>query len=670
MVVLVRTGRSAYQISLDGQAGETERFAARELRKYVQKVSGVKLPITTWPRPAPRTKNIHLLSLEGKEGKRHAASFQGKRIQSLLHKVEGCKLESFGFTVSGSDIFLVGRDPRGLLNGVYAFLEKLLGIRWLDMDRGGEIIPQKKTIAIAPAELVEEPAFALRGIGDGCCIEYSVADLDWMSNNRLNLIVAGIPYWEKVRERQLPEIRKRGMLLYVGGHFAHNYFPDPKRYFNRHPEYYALIDGKRAPGQICYSNTEACRIHMDNLLHYVHNHPEIDIFGPWANDGISFCECRKCRRIGTNRLLLDFYNRFAAAVSKVNPKMLVEYGYYLETMLPLPQDIQLHENLLLMYAPYSNSNRYEAIFDARGGNPVLKERSNQKACADLHQLLEATPNVIVLSYYSDQIMKTCNYSPFPAIIRDDFVYYQEAGVAGFHDVQVNRNIWWMDSLNIYVYLKMLWDPHQPLQPILDDYYQGMYGPAAEMVAQFDRAMFELATTMLYHGYRVNDALPLYFGNFAKLMASGFRPGLERATEEKVADKLDAASQLLDRAQKLASKGDRRIARRIQRLRLCLTNFEHRFRAGYQNVKVAYAFAQLEKAGKKERPARLREAKKAMADARRLQRDLQAFARRMSRATRTPMMHRIVSSSQNNLAAHKSKLQEILGTKGVASGSRP
>lgn len=625
-------------VNHDGNTSPASRFAARELQKHLRKASGRRLPVARDNISGPR---IHIGTV---------AAIRPAAPPKLIRRVAAARPESFGWLATPEDLWLTGRDPRGLLHGVYALLNRGCGFLWLDPDRGGTVTPHVTDITLPKGVHVEEPAFAWRGIGDGCALEYSVADIDWMSRNRLNLVVAGVPYWNRMGTTLLPEIRKRAMRVYVGGHFGHHFFPDPKRYATSHPEYYALIDGRRDVSQICYSNADACRIHIDNMLAYVDAHPGIDIFGLWANDGSRFCQCPACRRTGQKKLMYDVYIRLADAVADVNPRVKIEYGYYLEQMFPLPRGIRFPDNLMLMYAPYSNSQMQRPVYDAEGRHPVSQERSHTKLCRDLHTLRRNTPNILMFTYYTDQIMKAGTYRPTPHVMQEDMRYYHDAGVAGFHDCFIWRNSWWLESLNLYVHARMLWDPWQDMDTVLRDYYTGIYGQAATDMAEADRLLVDLSVTTLYHGRSVWETtrLATYFGMMARDMGARYRPGLADASRDKVTRGLgDVRNSLAAAAGRPGSP-----RRRIRNIMLAVDEFETRVLVGLAGVKTACALKRFRAAPASTRKAARRAARNAMSEARAAHRTWEKHLLRLSKRFTVPAFKRLRKASQSVLQAQR------------------
>ena len=94
-----------------------------------------------------------------------------------------------------------------------------------------------------------------------------------------------------------------GIKIY-GGHALGEIFP-PEKYGSSHPEYYALVDGKRAvpgpnydykhEGQICTTNPDVIRVAVEWAINFFDAHPEYAGVHMTLNDGGGFCECEMCQ---------------------------------------------------------------------------------------------------------------------------------------------------------------------------------------------------------------------------------------------------------------------------------------------------------------------------------------------------------------------------------------
>src|SRR5260221_22103 len=104
-------GKSKYRIVVPASAIPSERYAAEELQRYIEKMSGAKLPIVTDAEPRAAHEillgdNLHVARLH-------------KTVDSANLGPDGFRLR-----VDGNLLIIVGGKPRGTLNGVYTLLEE------------------------------------------------------------------------------------------------------------------------------------------------------------------------------------------------------------------------------------------------------------------------------------------------------------------------------------------------------------------------------------------------------------------------------------------------------------------------------------------------------------------------------------------------------------------
>src|SRR5690606_28286651 len=108
-------------------APEPMKAAAADLQKYVQKISGVELPLITDGSDAPGiTLNI------------------GKTSTSKSSDLPDSKLnpETYAITQRGDDVYFAGNYPSPTAFAVYSFLQDQLGVRWFAPGDDWEYVPQ------------------------------------------------------------------------------------------------------------------------------------------------------------------------------------------------------------------------------------------------------------------------------------------------------------------------------------------------------------------------------------------------------------------------------------------------------------------------------------------------------------------------------------------------
>lgn len=138
-------GAGAWSISVRPSATALERFAARELQRYVYTGTGQLLPIR--PDDGDRAHPGFVLAV--------AARSAGAALGAQDYCLRAETLEG------GALVTITGGDPIGALYGVYRFAERM-GVRFY---LHGDVIPDERVpLAFAPFQEEGHPLFSVRGL--------------------------------------------------------------------------------------------------------------------------------------------------------------------------------------------------------------------------------------------------------------------------------------------------------------------------------------------------------------------------------------------------------------------------------------------------------------------------------------------------------------------------
>ena len=168
------------------QNAVTEAFAAQELRAYLCRLTGMRLPdrgsfpLVAGDRRRPPQNFLYLASMSSGRLAPAVKSViaREKLAQRLTRK------ESFALVPSGRNLFLIGFDRVGTLYAAYHFLE-MQGVRWYAPGELGEFVPVGKPIRLPRSTMIQAPAFFTRGF----FIYENRGNPEfflWMARNRLN----------------------------------------------------------------------------------------------------------------------------------------------------------------------------------------------------------------------------------------------------------------------------------------------------------------------------------------------------------------------------------------------------------------------------------------------------------------------------------------------------
>ena len=144
-LTLVENSVSKYQIVVPQNATEAENYAAEELACFLEQISGCSLRIVTDASPLSCCEI--LLGLSNSHLHLQNFRFSGLQLAS----------EEFIIQTENNCLAIVGGQPRGLLYGVYTFLEDYLGCRWFSSTVSH--IPKRQVLSIPAIMFRHKPVF-------------------------------------------------------------------------------------------------------------------------------------------------------------------------------------------------------------------------------------------------------------------------------------------------------------------------------------------------------------------------------------------------------------------------------------------------------------------------------------------------------------------------------
>ena len=453
-LLIADAGQSPYRIVISQSASPSERRAADELQMFLEKICGARLPIMTDEEP-PGGHEIILGS---------NAHLDATNIEVDLG---GLGEEGFVIHTSPPHLVIAGGRRRGTMYGVYAFLEEYLGCRWFTPTVSR--IPRASRLEIGPIDERQRPVLEYR---DAFFLE--ARDADWAARNRLN------GTWS------LTEEHGGRVAFYPFGHSFWALIP-PEKYFESHPEWFSLVDGKRTltgrykRTQLCLTNEEVIQQVIRTVKEWIRDHPEAKILSVSQNDGPGgWCECENCaaleeREGGAHSApIIYFVNRIAAAIAEEHPDILIDtfaYSYSRKapkTLKPLP-------NVVVRLTTGACCSH------AIGDEKCTLNADLREAITDWFRLTKRI-------YIWDYIVNFRQYlMPFPNlhILGPNIRFLVENGVRGIFE-QGSGDVLTSDMAPLKAYLaaKLLWNPQYDEGKAIDEFLAAYYGDAARPVAQY------------------------------------------------------------------------------------------------------------------------------------------------------------------------------------------
>ena len=515
---------------------------------------------------------IHLPKNCGETG--HFAGEELKKFLSLCDSDDGItvdfeldlSLENDEFLLAGHGRYgIKGGSETALLYGAYELL-KQFGFRFCGPDPWDTVIPEGKIIP-PEVKLHFHPEFELRGF-------FAVEKRDteefllWMARNGLNFWTSEVNHPELCRELGM---KLRGNPPSGMHRLFEDYLP-PSVYAEKHPEYYALHQGKRIfkmeaaeSWNICMSNPDAATQLAENLCTALNPGGELEnvsalTFAPFDNG--RWCECENCAAQGnrTARLLLLADHCSKTIRQKVDRPIQLIVPAYHETLpppdVPLVKDFD-YERIAIEFFPIERC--YAHTID----DPSCPANALMKKCYDAWAELKKF-RLFVCEYYNVSTFASAAFV-FDDTMGHDLAFYRRTGSRYINYMHVSTALWGELAVNNCAFASETCG--QPFD--LTDFLEKRYGAAAapvmrEFYARLRR--FSHLAKQLFHYVGKGKMLPdgsntekFSFELALKVQSDEypfFLPGhFEKDLSSDSVPSLEEALELLDEAEDLLGKAD-------------------------------------------------------------------------------------------------------------------
>lgn len=288
--------------------------------------------------------------------------------------------------------------------------------------------------------------------------------------------------------------------------FEHSYYlyVPPKEYFQEHPDYFPLVNGKRVPeGQLCLGNPELQKLFVQKIIEKAKSHPDALSITVDPNDGGGWCECALCKALDdpqnptvhSNRLA-NFNNMVARKLSEAVPGARIHYLAYSETTRAPTSVKKLEPNTVIMVSSINEWNDWsKPLFDK-------SSYSNQSYVKNLRAWFEMKPSALMAYEYWSGGYAWPGPLPLVRTVADRLQNYRKYNITGIYSEAEPQ--WGPQGINLYFIPKLLWNPDLDVEKELNLYYQNYFGPTAgPMKAYYDKlqAAFETANPPVYSGGR-------------------------------------------------------------------------------------------------------------------------------------------------------------------------
>jgi hypothetical protein len=511
-ICLVRDGQPLAQIVCPADASDQVKTVAAKLAALVKEASGAELPVVAEGDVQADAKQPLILL--------------GRTKLWPITIPKGFDDDGFIIAAKGRAVSICGPTDYGTEFGVYDFLERYLGVRWLLPGENGTDVPATKTINIPEGRAQDQPVFFSR-LFSGL---KGAPQAEWARYNRMH---GRVSFHHSIGE---------------------NIF-QPQKYRDTHPEFYPMKDGKTrylpkdgdyVAWQPCFSEPGTVQVAIDAICEHFKAQPESPSFSLGVNDSSGHCRCPNCLArlsgeknfLGMNDysdLYYDWCNQVIAGVLKQYPDKWFGCLAYSEVAAP-PKQVKVHERMI----PYMTYDRMKWV------DPEVER--------DGHAATEAWHAVSPTLGWYDYIYGTPYCLPRVWFHHSGVYerYAQQQGVKA-HYAEIYPN--WGEGPKPYIFMKLWWNPNQDVDKLLNEWYLRCVGPKAAPDLAAYYAIWERFWTkdilnskwFSKNGQYLNFGSPGYLADVKREDILQSRRLLDSCIAKCATDKQRARAQLLEKA---------------------------------------------------------------------------------------------------------------------------
>lgn len=421
-LTLMSGGKSDYVICVADTGNHQIMRAADLLQSYLKKIGGAEVPIMVGMAAMPEKAII--INPDARAG----------------HE------DAFRIVTDNRQVIITGGMHKGCIYGVVELLEKQLGCRMFAP--GFEVVPKLDAVRLPQLNMTGQPVNEYRNVYGRFADDEDYRD------------------WQRIDVVQD---------IFAEGYFVHtmNRLVPREEYFEKHPEYFALMNGKRIVDQPCLSNPDVLAITLKKLEADMALQPDKQLWSVSQNDNFSYCQCDACKKIIEEEgSPAGPIIRFVNEVAKKFPGKIISTLAY-QYSRQAPKVTRPESNVQIMLCTIE-LNRSQPIADDPRSASFLKDIVDWGKIANHIYLWDYTVN---FSHHT---------SPFPNIhvlqpniqlfVRNNvFSHFQQSNTDVGHE---------FSELKSYLLSRLLWNPDINADSVMTDFMQGYFGAAVPFVRMY------------------------------------------------------------------------------------------------------------------------------------------------------------------------------------------
>ena len=449
----------AIDICLSAQSSIQEKEAAKQLSMYIHKITGESSRI--------RTANVEIIEPAIFVGVNAIAGNGGIEIKKL-------KPEEWYVKSIPEGLLLVGEGTAGTLYATYHYLEDVCGIRW--WNAWEEFVSELDSIKLNKLNLHGVPSFRIREI-------YSTYGNDggrFDSRMRIN------------RNGYYPISPTYGDKLFGPPYSCHTfkYYIPPEQYFEKHPEWFSLLEGKRINTvfQLCLSNSELRKEMVKRLRYFIKegedNAKRLNIRPPFIYDisqndnNNRYCHCTECQEIADRTgsqagLNIDCINEIASTIKTNHPDLFINTFAYEHTE-KVPETIKPADNVIITLCHTLGNAAFP-----------INSTHNVEFYDKLKKWSAIAPNLRIWDYTTTYLESSAGL-PFPSVdtYPNDLKLFSECNVKYMFCEFEKPILADARDYKIWMLSKYMENVNEPFDELSRKFANGCYGPAGALFLEY------------------------------------------------------------------------------------------------------------------------------------------------------------------------------------------
>ena len=363
--------------------------------------------------------------------------------------------DSDAFTINFADaknIWITGHSNHGVEFGVYDFLERFIGFRWLFPGSLGEHIPRHESLFVKGKNIQESPVFISRRLSG----MHGEDNQKWAQRHRMH---------DRIKRH----------------HNLYNIYP-VERYLKTHPHLYPQKDGlpnvpnSKTGWQPCFQNKDAIDIAVSAISDYFDKNPQMHTFSLSPNDAIhsssGYCFSGNNQVQNNSWGYPDASDMYYSWANKVVSRLLRHYPgnlfgtiAYMELATP-PQKVRVHHNII----PFLTEDRLRWVKPKcqNFAKKWVDSWAKQSQYIGFYDYIYGTPYVLPRVYFHHMAE-----------------VYQFAAQKGVRAIYAEAYPNWGEGPKLYLAVKLFWNPFLNVDHLLNDWYITCVGErAAPYLAEY------------------------------------------------------------------------------------------------------------------------------------------------------------------------------------------